>query len=107
MDEKPRRFRFGLLAIFTLIAAAGVVASFWNPFDRPPSLNNIPLVKTGMTIDEVAELVGEPDYVGTLNATLVHLYETSDTHQQWLIGFVNGKVVGVEQPVAEPPVEYP
>jgi heat shock protein HslJ len=40
MYEKPRRrwFRFGLLALFALIAAAGVLASLWNPFSKPSTM---------------------------------------------------------------------
>jgi hypothetical protein len=102
MHEKPGRFRFGLISLLALVAVAGVVAILWNPFDRGPSISNIPLVKTGMTIDEVAELVGEPNYIGTLNGFRIHLYQ-DDHNQQWLIGFNSGKVSASEHVNGSPP----
>jgi hypothetical protein len=39
MDEKPRRFRFRLIALFALIAALGVLATLWNPFPKPSRSN--------------------------------------------------------------------
>jgi hypothetical protein len=62
MNDKPRRFRFGLIALFALVAALGVLACFWNPFKQPPSRAHLRLIENGMTIAQVTSIVGPPDY---------------------------------------------
>jgi hypothetical protein len=97
MNEKPRRFRFGLITLFALIAAAGVLACFWNPFPKP-SQSNLSLIEVGMTVDEVAELVGEPDKAETDNANgrLAQVYWMT-RGEAWIVVFVNGKVTACDQ----------
>jgi hypothetical protein len=91
MDEKPRRFRFGLIALFALIAAAGVLVSLWNPLVQPTSAPSLSDVKIGMTETEVAELVGKPDEVDTyadMTNTRYHL----TAEDFWMVTYKNGRV---------------
>jgi hypothetical protein len=58
-----------------------------------------------LAIDEVAELVGEPDAFVTDNGLLFHAYQ-ANYGKEWFIEFVNGKVATSQQirttPVAPP-----
>jgi hypothetical protein len=108
MDEKPsrRRFRFGLLALFALLAAAGVVATLWNPFPKP-SKTKLSSIEIGMTEADVARLVGNPDEAVTDSAgRLLHVYSFA-YGEGWIVAFVDGKVTACDQffhsPVTPPP----
>jgi hypothetical protein len=92
MDQKPqRRFRFGLIALFALIAAVGVLVSLWNPFPKP-SRSNFGLIEEGMTEADVAVLVGKPDRVEKDNLRLAHLYELG-VGEAWLVFYQDGRVL--------------
>jgi hypothetical protein len=91
MREKPRhRFRFGLISLFALIAAIGVVACFWNPLVQPDK-SNLGKIKIGMTEADVAELVGEPDGAETVRGVLIQWYHVAD-RDGWVISFKDGLV---------------
>jgi hypothetical protein len=91
MDEKPcRRFRFGLIGLFALVAAIGVLACFWNPLVQPDR-SNLGKVKLGMTEADVAELVGEPDGAETIKGVLIQWYHVAD-RDGWVISFKDGLV---------------
>jgi hypothetical protein len=92
MYEKPSRFRFGLISLFPLIAAAGVVACFWNPFDRQSAGgSNFELVKLGMTETEVTELIGKPDEVDTYaDMTNTRYHPTAENF--WIVTYKDGRV---------------
>jgi hypothetical protein len=96
MHEKPRRFRFGLISLFALIAAVGVAASIWNPLAKP-TRSNIRQVRFGMPQRDVAELIGLPDLTRvpvTENVPSIHTYGISAA-EYWDIAFLDGRVVGV------------
>ena len=96
MDEKPRRFRFGLIALFALIAAVGVLACFWNPFHKP-NISNFGLIEVGMTEGHVRELVGKPDRAVIRDGLLIHGYTLGGYLQEGVIWYSNGRVVESEQ----------
>jgi hypothetical protein len=104
MDEKPRhRFRFGLISLFALIAAVGILACFWNPFHKP-STANFGLIEVGMTVAEVEDLVGEP-HTGTIDTArewLFYGYQVN-SGEEWFILFVNGQVAKKSRQI---PVEH-
>jgi hypothetical protein len=98
MDEKQRRFRFGLISLFALVAAVGVLAFFWNPFPKP-NKSNIEQVELGMSERDVAKLIGPADSTSTAmqrphdeSAPTVHTYLIS-AKEQWDNFFVKGCVV--------------
>jgi hypothetical protein len=93
MYFKPRRFRFGLIALFVLIAAVGVFVSLWNPFPQP-SRTNVDKIELGMTEDDVAELIGKPDKVVTNNedGRMAHLYDLGNG-EAWVVFFKDGRVM--------------
>jgi hypothetical protein len=101
MDEKPRRrFRFGLISLFVLIAAVGVVACFWNPFPKPkkPNKLNVYLIEEGMTEAEVKALVGQPDGVywpDPRGQGGSHIYEIIPGQKDYAVVYEDGKVLGV------------
>lgn len=95
MNEKPqrRRFRFGLLTLLLVVAVAGVVVSVWNPLDRRPSRANLGLIEPGMTVADVARLVGEADEVSFNEAgtRIIQAYRL-DKRESWWVYYVDGKV---------------
>jgi hypothetical protein len=101
MDEKPhrRRFRFGLISLFVLVVAVGILAKLWNPFR--PKRENLHLVKPGMTVAEVAALVGSPDKAhshndaatGRIGVLITHVFQVNP-NEAWLVQFIDGQVVG-------------
>jgi hypothetical protein len=93
MDEKPyrRRFRFGLICAFVLVAAVGVLACFWNPFHKP-NISNLSLIQVGMTEAQVARLLGEPDSVQATSGGMTHVYHT-ENGEPWLIDYENDRVL--------------
>jgi hypothetical protein len=105
MDEKPRRsrFRFGILALFALIAALGILATLWNPLVRPDR-SNLGRIKLGMTEADVAELVGEPDGVETVKGILIQWYRVQDP-DGWVVSFKDGLVNFTGSPRESQPSE--
>jgi hypothetical protein len=73
-DQPRRRFRFGLISLLALVAVVGVVACFWNPFPNS-SRSNFDKIEAGMTIAEVATLVGPPDRIREDESRILrHIY---------------------------------
>jgi hypothetical protein len=93
MYFKPHRFRFGLMALFAVIAAVGVLVSLWNPFPKP-SRTNVDKIELGMTEDDVAELIGQPDRVVTNNedGRVAYVYDLGNG-EAWLVVFEDGRVM--------------
>ena len=92
MAEKSSRIRFGLIALFALIVALGVLMSLWNPFP-PPSRSNFGQIEVGMIEAEVAELVGAPDQVlKVANARLAHVYQLNEGEGCFVL-YADGRVV--------------
>src|SRR5687767_1753393 len=93
MYVKPHRFSFGLIALFVLIVAVGVLVSLWNPFPKP-SRTNCDKIELGMTEDDLAELVRQPDEVVTDNTSgrSAHAYFLGNG-EFWLILFEDGRVI--------------
>jgi len=89
MNEKPRRFRFGLIGLFAVVAAVGVLVNLWNPFPKP-SKSNINQIRFGMTETEVAQLVGKPDRVD-VNDPCHHKYRLANDEERHVV-FENGTV---------------
>ena len=98
MDDQPRRrrFRFGLISPFALIAAVGVLACFWNPFPKS-SLSNRDLIKVGMVEADVLALIGQPDRIeiekDTADARAAHVYEMAPS-EFWIVVYADGRVQG-------------
>src|SRR5688500_7284916 len=93
MGDQPRhrRFRFGLLSLFVLVAAVGVLACFWNPFAQPASGSNFERVKLGMTETEVTELIGKPDEVETFRDLTQTRYQLT-AEDVWVVAYKDGQV---------------
>jgi hypothetical protein len=103
-EELPRRrFRFGLISLFLLVAAVGVLACFWNPLVQPDK-SNLGKIKTGMTEADVAALVGEPDSAETVKGVLIQWYQVAD-RDGWVISFKDGLVNFTGSPRATQPSE--
>jgi len=112
MDENQRRrqFRFGLVSLFALVAAIGVLACFWNPIPNP-SRNNFHLIKHGMTIADVTTLVGPPDTAHCDAATgriglTVHEFEITPGKTAYFVYYLDGKVTDVNFAIGPGP-KYP
>jgi hypothetical protein len=112
MHENRWQFRFGLVALFALVAAIGVLASIWNPFIQPSSTPSLSDVKIGMSGAEVSELIGKPDTVEEILGVTITRYQVTGD-EVWMVAYKDGRVynkyidrrIAVPRQASESPLE--
>jgi hypothetical protein len=93
-SETPRQFQFNLVTLFGVVTLLSLLMCMWNPLGRTPKRANLPLIEPGMTVSEVAALVGPPDQAVTYSDNVRFAHEYQLTHgEEWRIVYVDGRVV--------------